>query len=100
MNDERNHNRNNYDGRSSDDDQRRRDEDLIRNVLERTSGSPCERAAGLLPDLTDGALEDLDRQLVQAHLEHCPGCRALAVTLGWLDPLLPKMALEPSEPFS
>ncbi|MBU8871020.1 MAG: zf-HC2 domain-containing protein [Gemmatimonadales bacterium] len=80
---------------------RRHDEKFIQDVLSRTSGSPCERAAGLLPALTDDALEDMDRRLVQAHLEHCPGCRTLAVTLGWLDPLLPKMAfLDPGPEFT
>ena len=79
---------------------KRPNEEFIQDVLARTSGSPCERAAGYLPDLTDGTLEDMDRRLVQAHLEHCPGCRALAVTLGWLDPLLPKMAfLDPGPEF-
>jgi hypothetical protein len=82
-------------------DRRRRDEDFVRNVLDRTSGSPCERAAGMIPDLVDHTLEGLDRQLVQAHLEHCPGCRALAVTLGWLNPLLPSMAvLDPGPDFT
>ena len=47
----------------------------------------------LLPDLTDGALADLDRQLVQAHLEHCAPCRSLAVTMGWAGPVLPQLAV-------
>ena len=82
-------------------DNRRRDEDFIKNVLERTSGSPCQRATSLLPDLADNELEGLDRQLVQAHLEHCPGCRAVAVTFGWLGNLLPDMAiLEPGPDFT
>ena len=82
-------------------DQRRHDEDFVRNVLERTSGSPCERARTLLPDLMERSLQGLDRQLVQAHLEHCPDCRGLAVTLGWLSPLLPDMAvLDPGPDFT
>lgn len=80
---------------------RRRDEDFVRSVLGQTSGSPCGRAAGLLPGLVDHQLPDLDRRLVQAHLEHCEGCRAVAVTLGWLGTLLPTMAeLEPGPDFT
>lgn len=86
---------------SGRDETRARDEKFVGEVLARTSGSPCLRAADLLPDLNDGALADLDRQLVQAHLEHCAGCRSLAVTLAWLDPLLPKMAeLDPGPAFT
>lgn len=82
-------------------DRRRKDEDFVKNVLEKTSGDPCQRAVSLLPGLTDHGLEDLDRQLVQAHLEHCEGCRAVAVTLGWLGSLLPDMAvLEPGPRFT
>ncbi len=80
---------------------KRKDEEFIQDVLSRTSGSACERAAGLLPDLTDDALEEMDRRLVQSHLEHCSVCRTLAVTLGWLEPLLPKMAfLDPGPEFT
>ncbi|MBE0566412.1 MAG: zf-HC2 domain-containing protein [Krumholzibacteria bacterium] len=77
---------------------RRRDgrRDFVRDVLARTSGSACARACGLLPDLTDGGLETLDRQLVRRHLEHCAPCRAVAVALGWLGPELAGRAeLEP-----
>lgn len=79
------------------DDQER----FVRDVLARTSGSPCARAEMLLPDLTDGLLAELDRQLVQAHLEHCLACRALAVTMGRLEPVLPQLAvLDPGESFT
>ncbi len=74
------------------DRDRRRDEKFVQNVLARTSGGACAKALGLLPDLTDHRLEDLDRQLVQAHLEHCAPCRQVAVTMGWLGHLLPTMA--------
>ncbi|MFO7610254.1 MAG: zf-HC2 domain-containing protein [Candidatus Krumholzibacteriia bacterium] len=82
---------------------RRRDgrRDFVRDVLARTSGSACVRACGLLPDLTDGGLETLDRQLVRRHLEHCPACRAVAVTLGWLGPELAARAeLDPGPDFT
>ena len=76
-------------------------ERFVRDVLARTSGSPCARAESLLPDLTDGVLAELDRQLVQAHLEHCPACRALAVTMGRLEPVLPQLAVvDPGEAFT
>ncbi|MBK8165168.1 MAG: zf-HC2 domain-containing protein [bacterium] len=80
---------------------RRDGEGFVRNVLARTSGSPCGRAETLLPDLTDGVLADLDRQLVQAHLEHCGPCRALAVAMGWASPVLPQLAVvDPGEAFT
>lgn len=77
------------------------DRDFVRDVLARTSGSACARACGLLPDLTDGGLQALDRQLVRRHLEHCPACRAVAVTLGWLGPELAARAeLDPGPDFT
>lgn len=82
---------------------RRRDgnRDFVRDVLARTSGSACDRACGLLPELTDGSLELLDRQLVRRHLEHCAGCRALAVTLGWLGGELASLVeLDPGPDFT
>jgi anti-sigma factor RsiW len=77
------------------------DRDFVRDVLARTSGSACDRACGLLPDLTDGRLEPLDRQLVRKHLEHCAPCRAVAVTLGWIGSELAALAvLEPGPGFT
>lgn len=82
---------------------RRRDgnRDFVRDVLARTSGSACDRACGLLPELTDGQLEQLDRQLVRQHLEHCRPCRSVAVTLGWLGRELTSLAeLDPGPGFT
>jgi Putative zinc-finger len=80
---------------------RNKNNEFVRNVLSRTSGSPCERACEQLPDLAGGNLGDMDRQLVQAHLEHCDGCRSVAVVLGWMQPLLPDMAeLDPGPAFT
>jgi hypothetical protein len=77
------------------------DRDFVRDVLARTSGSACDRACGLLPDLTDGGLETLDRQLVRKHLEHCAPCRAVAVVLGWLGAECAALAvLEPGPGFT
>lgn len=75
-------------------------ESFVGDVLGRTSGSACERASARLGDLMADRLTGLDRQLVQAHLEHCPRCRELAVTEGWLAALLPRMAeVEPGPEF-
>ncbi len=83
------------------DRSRDRRRDFVRDVLARTSGSACERACGLLPDLTDGSLAAMDRQLVQRHLEHCAPCRAVAVALGWLGPELAARAeLDPGPGFT
>jgi hypothetical protein len=87
-----------------DRDRRRKggkEEEFVQDVLNRTSGSACGRALGMLPDLSEGRLGDLDRQLVQAHLEHCTACRQVAVTLGWLGGLLPDMAeVDPGPAFT
>ena len=86
------------DSRNND---RNRDERFLQDVLARTSGPACDRASRQLSDLMGGGLADTDRQLVQAHLEHCDPCRALAVTLGWLEPLLPQMAeIDPGPAFT
>ena len=82
-------------------DERSRNEEFVRDVLARTSGSACDRACGQLSDLMDGVLESMDRELVQAHLEHCDPCRSVAVTLGWMEPLLPAMAeIDPGPAFT
>ncbi len=77
------------------------DADAFANgVLGRTTGAACGRAAEQLEDLMGDRLAGLDRQLVQAHLEHCTDCRRLAVTVGWLNPLLPDMAeIDPGPEF-
>ena len=58
-------------------------DDFVGGVLGRTTGGACGRAVEQLADLMDDQLQGLDRQLVQAHLEHCTDCRQLAVTMGW-----------------
>jgi hypothetical protein len=82
-------------------DERVPNEKFVRDVLARTSGSVCDRACGQLSDLMGGVLESMDRELVQAHLEHCDPCRSVAVTLGWLEPLLPAMSeIDPGPAFT
>ncbi len=79
---------------------RNRENDFVRNVLSRTSGSGCDSACRQLPGLADGQLGDVDRQLVQAHLEHCDGCRSVAVVLGWVQPMLTDLSeLDPGPDF-
>jgi len=82
-------------------DERDRQQEFVRDVLARTSGSACERAHQQLPDLNDGVLLGLDRSLVQQHLEHCASCRAAALALNWLGDELAGMAeLDPGEGFA
>lgn len=82
-------------------DDRSRADDFVRNVMARTSGSPCDRACQQLPSLMDNKLDSMDRQLVQAHLEHCDGCRSVAVVLGWVQPMLTDLAeLDPGPAFT
>jgi hypothetical protein len=66
--------------------------DLTEAVLARTSGSACGRAGDLLAAFADGAPDLGDAQLLHAHLDRCPACRALAATLAWLTPELRGMA--------
>ena len=78
-----------------------RKKEFVRDVLNRTSGSPCRRALELLPGLTDGALASLDRQLVQQHLEHCAGCRTVALVMTRLgDDLVSLADLDPGPGFT
>ena len=70
-----------------------RRERFVQDVLARTSGTGCARALDMLPDLAEAGLADLDRRLVQTHLEHCASCRAVAVVLGWLGPELAGLAV-------
>jgi hypothetical protein len=64
--------------------------DLTSNIIARTSGSACSRAEEALAAGLDTVADD-QRLLVQGHLEHCDGCRALAATLSWLIPQLHDM---------
>jgi hypothetical protein len=81
--------------------ERDKQQEFVRDVLARTSGSACGRALEQLPALHDGELVDLDRSLVRQHLEHCGPCRAVAVTLGWLGDELTSLAeLDPGEAFT
>ena len=81
--------------------ERDKQQDFVRDVMSRTSGSACGRALELLPALTDGALAGTDRSLVQKHLEHCSPCRAVALVLNRLgDDLVTLADLDPGEAFT
>lgn len=73
---------------------------LLRDVLERTSGSTCHGARGRLCDHVDGVLGPLDEELLRLHLNDCPECTGLALTLVRLQADLPALAeLRPDEHF-
>jgi hypothetical protein len=76
-------------------------EDLIREILERTSGSPCGRARDLICQQTDGTLEKVDTGLLSAHNEHCADCRAMASTVVWMQQPLHDLAeIDPGPQFA
>ena len=65
---------------------------LTESILVRTSGRVCPRAQTLLGDHVDGTLGGLDRELVDAHLQRCRECAALARVLPRLGEDLPVFA--------
>ena len=87
--------------RGDDDAPAREDVDLTGPVLARTTGSPCERARGLLSSRADAAMEALDSELLRGHLGHCQDCRAVEIALARLAEDLPSLALaEPDARFT
>ena len=71
---------------------------LTAAILARTSGSGCGQARTLLADLEGGALDRVNRELLDVHLRHCPGCTALATALVRLAEDLPAFAELPPDP--
>lgn len=65
---------------------------LLEGVLRRTTGPACRRAEELLGDLVDGTLAGLDLDLLNSHLDHCGGCRALAASMSRIGAELPSLA--------
>lgn len=61
-------------------------------VLARTSGATCGAARERLCDLVDGALDGIDRELVEAHLARCRPCAELASALARATRVLPGFA--------
>jgi predicted anti-sigma-YlaC factor YlaD len=66
--------------------------DLTASVLERTTGSACNRAHELLCNAADRTLGGIDAELLNLHLDSCAGCTALATALEMLSLDLPAMA--------
>ena len=67
-------------------------ESLAGAVLARTSGATCAAARERLPDLVDGVLEGIDRELMEGHLARCEACAALASAMARATELLPGFA--------
>ncbi len=75
--------------------------ELVRTIIERTSGSACPRVELYLCDFVDGGLDEMIAQLVAGHLAFCSGCRATANDLTELKEVLPEMAeIEPNGNFT
>lgn len=66
---------------------------LTREVLERTSGSPCAQAHTLLCEQADEAIHGVDAELLEQHRNHCGDCRDLGTALIHLKQDLPALAL-------
>jgi predicted anti-sigma-YlaC factor YlaD len=74
--------------------------DLAGSILERTSGPACNGARDRLCDYVDGALPEIDAELVRLHLDGCESCEGLALALTSLTAELPAMAeIEPDAAF-
>lgn len=58
-------------------------------VLARTSGAACGAARERLADLADGALEGIDRDLVEGHVSRCQACGELAAAIARTSEVLP-----------
>ena len=86
----------------NDDTMKRKDQEtLTRNILARTSGSPCARAQSLICDAADGVLNDVDTGLLESHGEHCTDCHALAGAVNWMRTPLSRLAeVDPGPDFT
>jgi len=75
--------------------------DLTTQVLERTSGSSCDRARQNLCEYVDGRAETVDAELIRMHLSSCEDCAALSVVMAELVTDLPSLAeIDPGEQFT
>ncbi len=75
------------------------DESLTASILARTSGAAtCAAARSRLCGFVDAGLDAYDRELIDAHLARCPGCRRLAGALMLASSVLPSFAEIPPPP--
>ena len=75
--------------------------DLTRNILARTSGSPCQRLQDLACAYVDDELEAGQQSLVRSHLDICPSCAALVSALAMSEAALPSLVhLDPGPWFT
>ncbi len=65
--------------------------DLMRSILERTSGPACGRAREHLCDFVDGTLAPGYAEILSLHLADCGECSALAESLSELRETLPQL---------
>ena len=74
---------------------------LIRAVMDRTTGPACAGAQELLCDWLDHRADADSNELIALHLRHCPACSNLAATLIELGEVLPEWAsIEPGPDFT
>ena len=66
--------------------------DFTREVLEKTSGTTCDKARSQLCAWVDRELGEEESELLGSHLEHCPTCEGLVAILLELKAELPSMA--------
>lgn len=66
---------------------------LTQAILQRTSGSPCAQAHGLLCEQADGVLHGVDAELLELHRKHCGDCGGVGTALLHLKEDLPALAL-------
>ena len=76
-------------------------EDLVRTVLEKTSGQSCRRAHEWLADYVDGALAATPAELMERHLANCHSCRQIYRIMRELKEALPGLAhMDPGNGFT
>lgn len=76
------------------------DEGALDAILSATARVRCEDLLDTLVSFVDGELEPAERDLVDAHVAHCPECRRVAVRLRQVDEWLARSgAVDPGEGF-
>lgn len=58
----------------------------------------CERTRALVSGALDGCLHELERRLLDAHLERCAECRSFAGQVEWFTLAMRSAPLEPAPP--